>query len=387
MIEAVLFGVLLGILTGLTPGIHSNTSAMLILSTTSLLSKYFNREELAIVIFVNAIVHTFLDVIPTVFLGVPDEDTAVGILPMHELVLDGKGISACVNSAFSSLGGFLLSIPVFAIYLHLKFNLSPIVPFVLIAVSAYLIASEREFLESRLKKSLQALTVFLLSGTLGYICFGNSSLLLPLLTGLFASPILLTSMFSGGNIGKQDVKLHNPSFKDVVSGVIAGSFVSLFPSISSGVATLLSSNHLRDNQRIVSAISSANTSNAILCFAIFFSNGKVRSGAVSAFKEIYPSLSPLKLIYVGLMASLIATLLTIAFAIAFGKFAEKIKPSKLSLAVFVFNTVVVYILTKGFGLMVFAVATLIGFLSVIFKVRRVNCMGSLILPTILIYLL
>ncbi|WP_457548683.1 tripartite tricarboxylate transporter permease [Archaeoglobus sp.] len=387
MIEAVLFGVLLGILTGLTPGIHSNTSAMLIISTASLLSKYFSREELAIVIFVNAIVHTFLDVIPTVFLGVPDEDTAVGILPMHELVLDGKGISACVNSAFSSLGGFLLSLPIFAIYLHIRLNLSSVVPLVLIAVSAYLIASEREFLESRLKKSLQALTVFLLSGTLGYVCFGNSSLLLPLLTGLFASPILLTSMFSDGNIGKQELSFHNPSFKDIVSGVLAGSFVSLFPSVSSGVATLISSNHLRDNQRMVSAISSANTSNAILCFAIFFSSGKVRSGAVSAFKELFPSLSPLKLIYVGLIASLTATILTIAFAIAFGKFAEKVRPSKLSTIVFLFNVFVIYILTKGFGLMVFAIATLIGFLSVILKVRRENCMGSLMLPTILVYLL
>jgi putative membrane protein len=387
MLEAVVLGIFLGILTGLTPGIHSNTSAMLILSTTSLLSKYFSRDELAIVVFVNAIVHTFLDVIPTVFFGVPDEDTAVGVLPMHELVLDGKGISACINSAFSSLGGFLLSIPIFAIYLSSELDLNSVVPIVLIAVSAYLIASEREFLESRLKKSLQALTVFLLSGVLGIFCFGNPSLLLPLLTGLFASPILLTSMFSDGEIRKQDVSFHNPSLKDIVSGVLAGSFVSLFPSVSSGVATLLSSNHLRDNQRVVSAISSANTSNAILCFAIFFSSGKVRSGAVSAFKELFPSLSPLKLVYVGLIASLIATLLTIAFAVAFGKFAEKVKPSKLSSIVFTFNTVVVYVLTQGLGLMVFAIATLIGFLAVALRVRRVNCMGSLMVPTILVYLL
>ncbi|ADB58470.1 tripartite tricarboxylate transporter permease [Archaeoglobus profundus] len=387
MLEAIALGVILGILTGLTPGIHSNTSAMLILSLASMLSRYFNREELAIVIFVNAIVHTFLDIIPTVFLGVPDEDTAVGVLPMHELVLDGKGISACINSAFSSLGGFLLSIPVFAIYLSLKLDLSPIVPFVLIAVSAYLIGSEREFLESRLKKSLQALAVFVLSGLLGFLCFGNSNLLLPLLTGLFASPILLTSIFSAGKVDRQKIDFHNPSLKDVASGVLAGSFVSLFPSISSGVATLLSSNHLRDNQRIVSAISSANTSNSILCFAVFFSSGKVRSGAVSAFKMLFPSLDPLKILYIGLIASLIATLLTIAFAIAFGKFSEKIKPSKLSLIVFVFNTIVVYALTGGYGLMIFALATLIGFLAVVFRVRRVNCMGSLIVPTILVYLL
>jgi len=387
MFEAIALGVLLGVITGLTPGIHSNTSAMLILSYTPILSNYFNREEIAIVIFVNAIVHTFLDVIPTMFLGVPDEDTAVAILPMHELVLRGEGISACLNSAFSSLLGFLISIPIFLMYLNLNIDTSKIVPFVLIAVSIYLIASEREFLESRLKKSLQAFTIFILSGILGYSCFGDQNILLPLLTGLFASPILLTSIFSGGSVRTQVVNFQNPSMRDVISGAIAGSFVSIFPGISSGVATLISSIHLRCHQRIVSAISSANTSNAILCFAVFFSSGKVRSGAVSAFKEITLNFDPYDIIKIGLIASLFATILTILFSIIFGRFAERIKPSKLSLLVFLFNLIVVYTLTHGYGLLVFSISTAIGFLAVIFKVRRINCMGSLIVPTILIYLI
>lgn len=387
MIEAIAIGILLGILTGLTPGLHSNTSTALILALSQTLSNYFSREELAVIVFTNAIVHTFLDVIPTVFLGVPDEDTAVGVLPMHELVLEGKGISACINSAFSSLLGFIFSLPIFYLFLNMKLDIRFLVPFVLIVVSTYLIGSEREFLESKFKKISQALTVFVLSGILGYFCFGDEKLLLPLLTGLFASPILLTSIFSSGAIKKQEIQFQDPKIKDVISGVFAGSFVSIFPSISSGVATLIASNHLKENQRIVSAISSANTTNAILCFAVFLSSGKTRSGAVSVFRELTPNFDPLNLIEIGLIVSLIAVLATILFAILFGKFAERIKPSKLSLFVFTFNIALVYVLTGGYGLFIFAISTLIGFLTVIFRVRRVNCMGSLILPTILLYIL
>jgi len=387
VIEAIVLGILLGIITGLTPGIHSNTSATLILTLSPLLSNYFNREELAVIVFVNAIVHTFLDIIPTVFLGVPDEDTAAGVLPMHELVLEGKGISVCINSAFSSIGGFILSLPIFYLFLNINISkVSEFVPLVLIIVSAYLIGTEREFLESKIKKILQAFTVFALSGILGYFCFGNYNLLLPILTGLFASPILLTSIFTSGSIKKQDIEFYNPKLKDVISGVFAGSFVSIFPSISSGVATLISSNHLRSGQRIASAISSANTTNAILCFSIFISSNKVRSGAVSVFGKLTSSFDPLKLIEIGTVVALISVLITVSFAIIFGKFAERIKPSKLSLIVFTFNIALIYILTKGYGLFIFAISTLVGLLTIIFRVRRVNCMGALIIPTILLYL-
>jgi len=306
---------------------------------------------------------------------------------MHELVLEGKGISVCINSAFSSIGGFILSLPIFYLFLNINISkVSEFVPLVLIIVSAYLIGTEREFLESRIKKILQAFTVFALSGILGYFCFGNYNLLLPILTGLFASPILLTSIFTSGSIKKQDIEFYNPKLKDVISGVFAGSFVSIFPSISSGVATLISSNHLRSGQRIASAISSANTTNAILCFSIFISSNKVRSGAVSVFGKLTSSFDPLKLIEIGIVVALISVLITVSFAIIFGKFAERIKPSKLSLIVFTFNIALIYILTKGYGLFIFAISTLVGLLTIVFRVRRVNCMGALIIPTILLYL-
>jgi putative membrane protein len=390
--EAVAVGIILGIITGLTPGIHVNTVAVLILSYSSLLSNYFSKEELAIIVFVNAIVHTFLDVIPAVFLGVPDEDTAIAILPMHELVLEGRGVEACFISAFSSFTAFLFSLPIFALFLTLKgLELGKLIPIVLIVVSIAVIMSERgEVFAGSLsvwRKRLYALIVFVISGLLGYSTLNNENLLLPLLTGLFASPILLTSAFSSSDLPKQDLSFTDPKVRDVLSGTIAGAFVSLFPGISSGVATVISSNHLKKPERIVTAISSSNTSNALLCFAVLFSMHKTRSGAVAVFKDLIGTQFDLaEFVALGVFSALIALLLTLALAVAFGRFVSSVKPSNLSKVVLIFLVLVIYKLTGAYGLFVFALSTLVGLLAVFLRVRRINCMGCIILPTVIFYL-
>jgi putative membrane protein len=393
MFNAIALGIILGMISGLTPGIHTNTFAAFILSYSPLLLNYFSREELAVIIFVNAVVHTFLDIIPSMFLGVPDEDTAIAILPAHELVLDGKGIEAASISAYSSLISFILGVPMFVAFLVLlpQLDLRAITPLLLIFISAFVILSEKgEVFEGSLsawRKRLYALIAFLASGMLGFFCLDKGDMiLLPLLTGLFSAPTLLASMFSEATIPKQNVALELPNVKDVLSGSFAGALVSLFPGISSGVATVLASNHLRDGKRIISAISAANTSNALLCFAVLFSIHKVRSGAVDAFVKIIGTRIDLVVfMLIGILSALAGAILTISSAFAIGRFVSKIKPSKLSATVFIFLVASIYILTKEFGLFVFSIATLIGLATIFLKIRRINCMGSLILPTILIY--
>jgi len=390
--EAIAIGILLGVITGLTPGIHNNTVAVFILSYLNVLSKFFSGEELAIIVFTNAIVHTFLDIIPTVFLGVPDEDMALGILPTHQLVLDGRGIEACFTSAFSSFTSFLIALPIFVLILNMgDVNLRPIVPLVLLTVSVIVIMSERgEVFAGSLsvwKKRFYAFLVFTISGLIGYHTFGSKDLLLPLLSGLFASPVLLTSIFTGSRIPKQVVTFKNPNLIDVACGTLAGTLVSFFPGISSGVATVIASNHLKSNERIVSAISSANTSNAILCFAILFAFNKTRSGAVSVFKEIVGTdFDVLKLILIGFLTSLIALQITLLLSLLIGNTVTNVKQSYLSACVFVFLIALIYLLTGSYGLMIFSISTFVGLLTVFLNVRKINCMGCLIIPTIWIYL-
>ena len=384
MIKAVLLGIVLGIVSGLTPGIHVNTFSAIILSYSDSLLKFFSPEDLAVVVFVNAIVHTFLDILPSTFLGIPDEDTAIAILPTHELVLEGKGMVAVSISAYSSLLSFLFSIPIFVLFLLHPLDVDALTVPVLLLVSAMTILGEKaEPFEGSLsvwRKRLFAAAVFVLSGMLGIMYFGRP---MPLLTGLFASPTLLSSMNS--EIPDQVGSIELPKMKDIVSGTLSGAMVSLFPGVSSGTATLLASSNLRDRKRIVSAISSANTSNAFLCFAVFLSSHRIRSGAVSAFKE-FGYHDPIGLILVGLLASLVATLLTLTFGSVANKVLAKVSPSKLSYAVFFFLIALVVLIDGFFGLLIFSLATIIGLLTLKLGVRRVNCMGCVVVPALHLHL-
>jgi putative membrane protein len=249
MLEALLFGVLIGTLSGLTPGIHSNTLAALLLSISSILP--FNTQELAVVFISSAITHTFLDFIPSSFIGVPDEDMAVAVLPAHEMVLEGRGIEAASISALSSFLAVVASIPAFIFlnYLDYSFIEKMVVPVVLF-FSTYLIFNERDVFGGSLaswRKRFYSLLVFLTSGFIGFSAMTlpvsekpGATMLLPLLTGLFAVPVLVASL-SGKSIPEQKPAIKLPETSYVLRGAISGFTVSLFPGISSGVAAAVSS--------------------------------------------------------------------------------------------------------------------------------------------------
>jgi putative membrane protein len=66
-----LIGISAGIFTGIIPGIHINLISTLILSISPLLLKYFNVYSLMVFIIAMSITHSFLDSIPSIFLGAP----------------------------------------------------------------------------------------------------------------------------------------------------------------------------------------------------------------------------------------------------------------------------------------------------------------------------
>ncbi len=402
MLEALAIGVLLGVVSGLTPGIHTNTFAALLISYIPLLSTFFAPEEIAVVIFANAVTHSFLDIIPSVFLGIPDEDTSIAVLPAHEMVMEGRGLEAISISAFSSLFSFFAVLPFFALYLIVLpesyESISKVTPYFLIVASAFIILTEKgEMFEGSLsawRKRLYALLVFLVSGFLGYVSLKYaflakvnvaSSVLLPLLTGLFASPTLIASMMSNSGIPEQLKTAKLPSAGSVLSGSLAGMLVSLFPGVSSGVATVIASAGMKDREKFISALSSANTSNAVLCFAVLFAVHKARSGAADAFSKIVePDIGfAVQIAVYGIVVALASTLLTLVLASAFARYLSKMNSALLSAAVFIFLVIFIYMMTGAFGLVVFAIATPIGLSTLLLRIRRVSCMGCLILPAII----
>lgn len=158
-----LIGVIAGIATGLIPGLHVNNVALASIalqgSLISLAMFLFGwadptlEESLLIVstlIIGNVVTHTFLDFIPSVFLGAPEGDTALSVLPGHRMLLKGLGYEAVKLSAFGSLMSVFLALcmiiplrlvmgsPIFAYE-----KLQGVIFFILLIVVMMLVLTER----------------------------------------------------------------------------------------------------------------------------------------------------------------------------------------------------------------------------------------------------
>ena len=112
IIGALLVGILFGILTGLIPGIHINTIAIFVVALSIYLTQYLDPLLLACFIASMSITHTFLDSIPAIFLGAPDADMALNVLPGHKMLLEGKGYEAVKLTVIGSLLALVLTIAI-----------------------------------------------------------------------------------------------------------------------------------------------------------------------------------------------------------------------------------------------------------------------------------
>lgn len=110
-------GVVLGTISGLVPGVHSNTVAGFLAGASGPLLVLFGPEGLAAAIVATMVTHTFLDAVPSTFLGVPDPDTVLSVLPAHRLCLAGHGEEAVRVSALGSVAGFVLCLPLFVVFM------------------------------------------------------------------------------------------------------------------------------------------------------------------------------------------------------------------------------------------------------------------------------
>lgn len=109
--------VVLGTISGLVPGVHSNTVAGFLAGASGPLLVLFGPEGLAAAIVATMVTHTFLDAVPSTFLGVPDPDTVLSVLPAHRLCLAGHGEEAVRVSALGSVAGFVLCLPLFVVFM------------------------------------------------------------------------------------------------------------------------------------------------------------------------------------------------------------------------------------------------------------------------------
>jgi putative membrane protein len=79
ILAGVCIGVVLGTISGLIPGVHANTLAGILLGLQALLLTLLGPLALAGAMFAALITHTFVDAVPSTFLGIPDADTSLAV--------------------------------------------------------------------------------------------------------------------------------------------------------------------------------------------------------------------------------------------------------------------------------------------------------------------
>jgi len=386
---ALFIGIIAGTITGLIPGIHIN----LISSLSLTLPSAFFSFPLAIFITSMSITHTFTDFLPSIFLGAPDEDSALSVLPGHKLLLQGKGYLATLLTVYGSLAGIfiiILFIPIFIYILPIIYPyIEKFIPFILILASLFLlIKEENKFL---------AIIIFLLAGTLGLVNLNLniSNPLLPLLSGLFGSSTLLNSILQKTKIKKQSLKTEKIKkrkiFSSIIPSIFASPLVSFLPSLGASQAAIISLG-LKNKQNPKSfliLLGSINTVVMGLSFITLYTIQKARTGSALAVSKILSNFSFNHLIILLttiIISAIFASYITLFLAKKLAKNITKIKYSLISILILIFITIIIIYLSNFLGFLTFLAATCLGIFCILKKVRRIHLMGALMLPVIIFYL-
>lgn len=424
LILSISIGFFLGIISGLTPGIHVNNFALILLALTPVfLERGFAPFYIAVIILSNSVTQTFVDIIPSIFLGAPEADTALGVLPGHQLLMEGRGAEAVRLSAIGSAGtvaaSLLIAVPLGLFFMNIYGTIDAYIGWILVFIVAVMIATENgEVVEGQgslahFKYKGYAVVLFLLSGMLGLFAFGNTdkmtplisfgepSILLPLLSGLFGASMLVLALMTRSEIPPQQ---NNCMFtlpgkrivRGILSGSAAGSFVAWLPGVSSAVGTIIARLLVREDKgeeaskEFMISLSGANTANAIFSLIALYTIQRPRSGAMVAIEGLvnideWDISIIILLLAVIVYVSIISYYTTIYLGDRISGMLSKIDYSKLCLGVLVFLTLMVVMFTGWFGLVIFLISTPVGMVASFAKIRKTHAMGVILLPVILYF--
>ncbi|WP_225807318.1 tripartite tricarboxylate transporter permease [Thermococcus bergensis] len=382
MLKWVMLGILFGTVTGITPALHVNTLASIVGSFLTSPGGF----SYVVLLYSMGLTHTFLDAFPSTFFGIPEEETAISVLPAHRLALQGRGLEVIAISLKASL-------------LAAIFSLFLAVPYVLLArhytaflgkVAVFLLAFFLVITEKGVKR-LYALLIFILSGAFGLVVDK-----LPLrepyfhvFVGLFGIPAILFSLNNNRKIELKDSEIQMPKkrfLKFSFIGTCFGMLASLLPTFTSSQAALLGSFFSKDERTFLTIVFSVNTSNFIFGLINFYATGKTRNGILVLIKDLYYPLSPEELVIlflVTIMTSSIVNFYGMALSEMLGRAISKINYTKLNLAVLVFVWAASLYFDGLLGLMVLLTATIIGVSTTLLKIKRTTCIGVLMLKIML----
>ncbi len=409
----VLIGVFLGIFTGLVPGIHVNTVIILVIAVLPVMLGHFSVYEVIALVISMGVTHTFVDYIPSILMGAPDDGSALSVLPGHRMLMEGRGFEAIRLTVIGGLGAIILGsiFLIFGVWLFplLYSYTRQILPFLLSAVLLHMVYTERS-----LERRVFSILVILYSGFLGMIILGGNILslkyaLFPTLTGLFGMSTILMSLRTRAKIPPQDLGcsrgggIHK---RGIVAGTFAGMLAGLLPSIGSSQSALIAQSILNKDAGGVSvdgdggtkdsgnekeflvALGGVNTSDAVYALFALYLIGNPRSGASIAVQHILSGFTFndfLFMVSIVLITVFFAVFATLFLARIFVRRVQEIDYQKFSKRIIIFLVVLIFMITGLKGILIAVVATSIGIIAHLTGIKKSHLMSVLIVPTIMYF--
>jgi putative membrane protein len=386
----------LGIFSGVMPGMHVNTLIAVLLPFAPLFSSQYYFIVFIVAVGVSEI---FMNFIPSIFLGAPDADTAMSVLPGHRLLLEGRGYEALKLIVVGGLGALifgLIFITIFAnAFSFLYENSRPYMHFVISAVVCLMILSEK-----KLKKILAAILVMSMAGFLGILVLNSPLLpkehtLFPVFSGMFGVSTLFVSITEKAKIPEQQtdstLKISKKQIvKSIILGSLAGILVGLLPAIgvSEAAAMVQYIGGSSEARSFLVTSSGINIGNELFSLISLYLVGNPRSGTSVVIQEIIPELTFFDVVYlVGIifLSAGIGAVLTLYLGKKIPNYLAKLNYAKLCLSVIIFINVMIFIFTGFMGLLISFTSTAIGLLCNYLEIRRSHCMGILLINTILFF--
>lgn len=395
LLIAIVLGIFFGIFTGIAPGIHVNLVVTMLITLSPYFLNYTTPVVLCTFIIALSITHIFLEFIPSIFLGAPDTNTVLSVLPGHRYLLAGNGLMAVKLCLIGCFFGLVISI---LLLYPLLFILPLIYPYVrrfmvfflILIIIAMVIQNSRRY---------WAVFVFLLAGITGLIVFSIPNLqepLFPLLTGLFGTSTLLLSLKEHNNIPKQfDTEIIDIDkkimWKALFSGQFSALFISLFPGLSPAIAALFGmqlTKNLGDHGYMILQ-GCINATGFLFSIATLYSINKARNGAVVGIEKLLSNFGLVEIFLfacAAILAAAVAVPLTLYLGRKFCKLITIINYQKTIIIILCFLIGLTFYLSGWIGFIILITTTAIGIIPGIVKVTRTQAMGCLLLPVIVYYL-
>jgi len=374
-----ILGFLLGFIAGFIPGLHYNMLG-------SFLLKFVDPIILPFLFIIMLISSQFFEILKAVFLLIPNEGTSLAMHPLYKMIQKGYGLIAIkyysiglISSLFSSI----LILPLLInfipkIYLILK----PYLPYLLIIIVIIIISRD---------KWIKALSVFLISGIIGYFAFQilNQPLLI-LLTGFFGMPLLLTQ---NQNFPKQmpidNIRIEN---KSLIKGIITSlfsSFLLLFiPTLGHSQSSFFSRAFLRKDEEFLISLGALTGFDVMFSLTFLLTNQKARIGLLEMMKQIIKLDLKLYLllVFIALITAMFSYIMIKKLSFLMLKISNMNK-LKINFGVLTFIFSLTFFFDGFIGLLFLILSSIIGMIAEKIKVRSTNCMGALTIPALMFYFL